>query len=33
VGKNIPTSREDEVMVQLEETDGIDQVLVTERRD
>jgi pyrimidine operon attenuation protein/uracil phosphoribosyltransferase len=33
VGKNIPTSREDDVMVQLEETDGIDQVLVTERRD
>ena len=33
VGKNIPTSREDEVLVQLEETDSIDQVLVTERRD
>ena len=33
VGKNIPTSREDEVLVQLEETDNIDQVLVTERRD
>jgi len=33
VGKNIPTSRQDEVLVQLEETDGIDQVLVTERRD
>ncbi len=33
VGKNIPTSRRDEVLVQLEETDGIDQVLVTERRD
>ncbi len=33
VGKNIPTSREDEVAVQLEETDGTDQVLVTERRD
>ena len=33
VGKNIPTSREDEVLVQLEETDGIDQVLVSERRD
>ena len=33
VGKNIPTSQRDEVLVQLEETDGIDQVLVTERRD
>jgi len=33
VGKNIPTSQQDEVLVQLEETDGIDQVLVTERRD
>lgn len=33
VGKNIPTSRQDEVVVQLEETDGIDQVLATERRD
>ena len=33
VGKNIPTSREDDVLVQLEETDGIDQVLVSERRD
>lgn len=33
VGKNIPTSREDEVAVRLEETDGTDQVLVTERRD
>jgi pyrimidine operon attenuation protein/uracil phosphoribosyltransferase len=33
VGKNIPTSRQDEVVVQLEETDGIDQVLAVERRD
>ena len=33
VGKNIPTSHQDEVLVQLEETDGIDQVLVAERRD
>jgi pyrimidine operon attenuation protein/uracil phosphoribosyltransferase len=33
VGKNIPTSREDEVLVQLEETDGIDQVLVSERKE
>ena len=33
VGKNVPTSRQDEVVVQLEEIDGIDQVLATERRD
>ena len=33
VGKNIPTSRQDDVLVQLEEIDGIDQVLVTDRRD
>ena len=33
VGKNIATPREADVVVQLEETDGIDQVLVTERRD
>ncbi len=33
VGKNVPTSRQDEVIVRLEETDGIDQVLATERRD
>jgi len=33
VGKNIATSREVDVIVQLEETDGVDQVLVTERRD
>jgi pyrimidine operon attenuation protein / uracil phosphoribosyltransferase len=33
VGKNIPTSHDADVLVQLEETDGIDQVLVTERRD
>ena len=33
VGKNIPTSRQDEVVVQLEETDGIDQVLAVERRE
>ena len=33
VGKNVPTARQDEVLVQLEETDGIDQVLTTERRD
>ena len=33
VGKNVPTSRKDEVVGQLEEIDGIDQVLATERRD
>ncbi|MEX0786420.1 MAG: bifunctional pyr operon transcriptional regulator/uracil phosphoribosyltransferase PyrR [Dehalococcoidia bacterium] len=33
VGKNIPTAMQDDVLVQLEETDGTDQVLVTERRD
>jgi len=33
VGKNIPTAREDDVVVQLVETDGIDQVLAVERRD
>jgi pyrimidine operon attenuation protein/uracil phosphoribosyltransferase len=33
VGKNIPTNRQDDVVVQLEETDGIDQVLAVERRD
>lgn len=32
-GKNIPTSGNDDVLVQLEETDGIDQVLVSERRE
>jgi len=33
VGKNIPTARDDDVLVQLEETDGADQVIVSERRD
>jgi pyrimidine operon attenuation protein/uracil phosphoribosyltransferase len=33
VGKNIATSRRDDVVVQLNETDGIDQVIVTERPD
>jgi pyrimidine operon attenuation protein/uracil phosphoribosyltransferase len=33
VGKNIPTSRQDEVLVRLEETDGADEVLVVERKD
>ena len=32
VGKNIPTARDDDVLVQLEESDGQDQVIVTERR-
>lgn len=33
VGKNIPTSYQDNVLVQLQETDGVDQVIATERRD
>ncbi|MGB2693744.1 MAG: bifunctional pyr operon transcriptional regulator/uracil phosphoribosyltransferase PyrR, partial [Dehalococcoidia bacterium] len=33
VGKNIPTSQHDEVQVQFQETDGQDQVLVTQRKD
>ncbi|MDZ4277681.1 MAG: bifunctional pyr operon transcriptional regulator/uracil phosphoribosyltransferase PyrR [Dehalococcoidia bacterium] len=33
VGKNVPTSHHAEVLVQLEETDGMDQVIVTERKD
>jgi pyrimidine operon attenuation protein/uracil phosphoribosyltransferase len=33
VGKNVPTSQEDEVLVQFEETDGVDRVVATERRD
>ncbi len=32
VGKNIPTAKDDDVLVQLEESDGQDQVVVTERR-
>jgi pyrimidine operon attenuation protein/uracil phosphoribosyltransferase len=33
IGKNIPTAVHDDVSVQLEETDGVDQVLVMEHRD
>jgi pyrimidine operon attenuation protein/uracil phosphoribosyltransferase len=33
VGKNIPTSRNDDVQVRLGETDGFDQVVVSGRRD
>ena len=33
VGKNIPTAKDDDVLVQLEESDDQDQVIVTERRD
>ncbi len=33
VGKNIPTSREDDVVVQLNETDGIDRVLLVQAGD
>ncbi|WP_301301530.1 bifunctional pyr operon transcriptional regulator/uracil phosphoribosyltransferase PyrR [Williamsia maris] len=32
VGKNIPTSRSEDVSVQLDEHDGIDQVVLAERR-
>ena len=32
IGKNIPTSREEEVIVRLEETDGRDEVVVAERK-
>ena len=32
VGKNLPTSREERVNVRLEETDGIDQVTISEPR-
>ncbi|CEP69476.1 Bifunctional protein PyrR [Moorella glycerini] len=30
VGKNVPTSRKEEIAVQLEEIDGVDQVLIRE---
>lgn len=33
VGKNIPTSRADDVLVQLDEIDGVDQVLISVRKD
>ena len=33
VGKNIPTSQQDEVLVHLDETDGADEVLVVERNE
>jgi pyrimidine operon attenuation protein/uracil phosphoribosyltransferase len=33
VGKNIPTSQQDEVLVHLEETDSADEVLVVERKE
>jgi pyrimidine operon attenuation protein / uracil phosphoribosyltransferase len=32
VGKNLPTSREERVNVRLEETDGVDQVTISEPR-
>ena len=31
VGKNVPTARTQQVRVHLAETDGVDEVLVTER--
>ncbi len=33
VGKNIPTASDDDVLVQLVETDSVDQVIVSERRE
>ena len=33
VGKNIPTASDDDVLVQLVETDHVDQVIVSERRE
>jgi pyrimidine operon attenuation protein/uracil phosphoribosyltransferase len=30
VGKNVPTSREEDVRVRLQETDGIDEVIITD---
>ena len=33
VGKNIPTAYQDNVLVQLQETDGVDQVIAKERRE
>ncbi len=33
VGKNVPTSQQDEVLVQLEEIDGADRVIVAQRKD
>jgi pyrimidine operon attenuation protein/uracil phosphoribosyltransferase len=33
VGKNVPTSRSDEVIVQLREVDGADVVIATKRKD
>ena len=30
VGKNLPTAREERVNVRLEETDGVDQVTISE---
>jgi len=32
VGKNVPTSRAEDVRVRLEETDGLDEVIITESR-
>jgi pyrimidine operon attenuation protein/uracil phosphoribosyltransferase len=33
VGKNIPTSHRDQVRVRLEEIDGVDEVVIVERKD
>ena len=32
VGKNIPSSRDEEIQVQLEETDGVDEVTIKEKQ-
>ncbi len=32
VGKNVPTSKKEDVQVKLEETDGVDQVIISEER-
>ncbi len=33
VGKNVPTSRDEEVLVRLQETDGVDEVVIAKRRE
>ena len=33
VGKNVPTARDEEIVVRLQETDGTDEVVIAKRRD
>jgi len=33
VGKNVPTARDEEIVVRLEETDGVDEVVIAKRRE